>query len=73
MRNTILQPENLNERGHFVDLRVEGRLILGRIILKQGVGWIFVALMRYQYWATVSKVMNLRAQLVEPLLHSVGL
>jgi len=38
MRNTILQLENLNEGDHFVDLGVEGRIILGRIILKQGVG-----------------------------------
>ena len=35
------------------------------------VGWIFEALMRDQYRATLSMVMNLRAQLVEPLLHSV--
>jgi len=34
------------------------------------VGWIFEALKRDQYWATLSMVMNLRAQLVDPLLHS---
>jgi len=38
MRNTILQLENLNEGVQFVDLGVEWRIILGRIILKQGVG-----------------------------------
>ena len=35
------------------------------------VGWVFEALKRDQYWATLSMVMILRAQLVEPLLHSV--
>jgi hypothetical protein len=38
MRNTILQTENVNEGGKFVDLGVEGRILLDRIILKQGVG-----------------------------------
>jgi len=38
MRNMILQLANLNEEDRFVDLGVEGRIILGRNILKQCVG-----------------------------------
>ena len=34
----ILQLGNLNEGNHFVDLDLDGRIILERIILKQGVG-----------------------------------
>jgi hypothetical protein len=36
-------------------------------------GWIFEALKRSQFWDPVSMVTNLGAQLVEPLLSSVGL
>jgi len=50
---------NLKGRGHLEHLCLDGRIILERLLGKQGVDWIHLAQNRDQWRVFVNKVMNL--------------